>query len=127
MITTDPIADMLTRIRNAYSVGKELVSMQPSKIKEAILKILKESGYIKDFKREDNKLTVILKYENGVPAATKLERVSKPGRRVYVKKDEIPAVLSGQGISIISTSKGVITGEEAKKEQLGGELIAKVY
>lgn len=127
MITTDPIADMLTRIRNAYSVGKDSVSMQPSKMKEAVLYILKENGYINEFKKEGSKLVVNLKYNNDSPAATKMERVSRPGRRVYVKKSEIPTVLSGEGIAIISTSRGIITGEEAKKENLGGELIAKVY
>lgn len=127
MITTDPIADMLTRIRNAYSVGKDSVSMQPSKMKEAVLKILKNNNYIDDFKTDETKLIVTLKYDNEMPAASKLERVSKPGRRIYVKKDEIPTVLAGRGIAIISTSKGIVTGEEAKKENLGGELIAKVY
>lgn len=127
MTTTDPIADMLTRIRNAYSVGNDAVSMQPSKIKEAILGILKDSGYIDEYQNKDGLLTVSLRYENGTPVATKIERVSSPGRRVYVKRDEIPVVLSGKGISIVSTSKGIMTGDAAKKEGLGGELIARIY
>lgn len=127
MNTTDPISDMLTRIRNAYAAGKGSTIMQSSKMKEAVLSILKENGYIGDFKNDGKNITVTLKYENENPVVTRLERVSKPGRRMYVKKDEIPIVLSGQGIAIISTSKGVITGKEAKKQELGGELIAKVY
>lgn len=127
MSITDPISDMLTRIRNAYAIGKDSTTMQSSKMKEAVLSILKENGYIEDFKNDGKNINVTLKYENENPVVTKLERVSKPGRRMYVKKDEIPLVLSGQGIAIISTSKGVVTGKEAKKQELGGELIAKVY
>lgn len=126
-MTTDPIADMLTRIRNAYSTGNDLVKVQPSKIKEALLAILKENDYIKDYYKKENLIMIELKYIDGAPAATKLERVSSPGRRVYVKKDEIPTVLSGKGLSIISTSKGIMSGVSAKKERLGGELIARVY
>lgn len=127
MSITDPISDMLTRIRNAYAVGKDSTTMQASKMKEAVLSILKENGYIEDYKNDGKIITVTLKYENEKPVVSKLERVSKPGRRMYVKKDEIPTVLSGRGITIISTSKGIVTGQEAKKQSLGGELIAKVY
>ncbi len=124
---TDPISDMLTRIRNAYAVQKETATVSISKIKGAVLAILKETGYIADFKAEDKDYVISLKYVDGKPAATHLERVSKPGRRVYVKKDEIPNVLSGQGLTIISTPQGVITGKDAKEQGLGGEIIAKIY
>lgn len=126
-MNTDPISDMLTRIRNAYQVDKTTVLVETSKIKEAILDILKKSNYISDYKKEGNLLTVELRYNDGQPALSKIERISKPGRRVYVKKDEIPTVLSGHGIAIVSTPKGVFTGDEAKKQGLGGELIARVY
>lgn len=126
-MNTDPISDMLTRIRNAYQVGKASVSVDASKIKEAVLVVLKETGFIAGFVKEGNKFEVELKYNDGKPAVTKLDRISKPGRRMYVKKDEIPVVLSGQGVAIVSTPKGVLTGEQAKEQGLGGELIAKVY
>lgn len=124
---TDPISDMLTRIRNSYAVGKSSVSVDASKIKEAILGILKETGYVADFKKEGSVFNIELKYNDGKPAVSKIERISKPGRRMYVKKDEIPVVLSGHGTAIMSTPKGVVTGEEAKRQGLGGELIARVY
>ncbi|MDD3678785.1 MAG: 30S ribosomal protein S8 [Patescibacteria group bacterium] len=124
---TDPISDMLTRIRNAYAVGKDSVIMQPSKTKESILVILKKAGYVQGHKVDGRVLTVVLSYVDSKPSITKVERVSKPGRRIYLKKDEIPTVLSGQGLAIVSTSKGMMTGEEAKTQNLGGELIAKVY
>lgn len=127
MSLVDPISDMLTRIRNAYLVEHEEVCITASKIKEAILGILKENGYIEDFKKEGKEICVTLKYENSKPVVTKIERVSTPGRRFYVKKDEIPTVLSGRGIAVISTSRGLMTGENAKKENLGGEIICKVY
>lgn len=127
MVVTDPISDMLTRIRNAYAVGKEFTEVPTSKVKLAILAILKEKGYVKDYMQEERMIKVTLNYDGEKPKVSSLERVSKPGRRVYVKSDEIPTVLAGAGITIISTSKGIITGEEAKKSKLGGELIAKVY
>lgn len=127
MSLVDPISDMLTRIRNAYAVSHESVVVLDSKTKKAVCAILKENGYIGDFKVEDGKITIELKYEGVKPAITKLERISKPGHRSYVKKDEIPTVLSGHGIAVISTSKGIMTGEDAKRENLGGELICKVY
>jgi len=127
MSITDPISDMLTRIRNAYAVGKDSVILQSSKNKEALLIILKDNGYIEDYKNDGKNITIILKYNNGKPAVEKIERVSKPGRRIYVKVNEIPSVLSGHGVVIVSTSRGVVTGQEAKNQNLGGELIAKVY
>lgn len=127
MSLVDPISDMLTRIRNAYAVGKEEVCLPSSKVKLAVLSILKSNDYVNDFKVESGKLCIELKYEGGQPVIKKVERVSKPGRRIYVKKDEIPSVLSGQGIAIVSTSKGIMTGHEARENSLGGELICKVY
>lgn len=127
MSLVDPISDMLTRIRNAYMVGHDEVRFPASKIKAAILGILKENGYIEDFKVEGREAAVTLKYENTKPVISKIERVSTPGRRFYVKKDEIPTVLSGRGIAIISTSKGLMTGDDAKRENLGGEIICKLY
>jgi len=126
-MNTDPISDMLTRIRNAYMVGKETVVVSVSKIKEAILHILKETGYIQNYSKDGKNFIIELKYKDDKPAVSHIERISKPGRRLYVKKDEIPVVLSGHGVAIISTPKGVVTGEQAKEQGLGGEFIAKVY
>lgn len=126
-MNTDPISDLLTRIRNAYLVGKTSVSVDASQIKEAILVILRETGYITSFSKDGKNIMIELKYTDGNPALSKIERVSKPGRRMYIKKDEIPVVLSGHGIAIVTTPKGVMTGEQAKAQGLGGELIAKVY
>jgi small subunit ribosomal protein S8 len=127
MSIVDPVSDMLTRIRNAYGVNASEVCFESSKMKLSVLEIIRKSGYIEDYKNENGKVCVNLKYEDGKPAASTIERVSKPGRRVYVKKDKIPSVLSGHGVAIISTSKGLMTGSDAKKENLGGELICKVY
>lgn len=127
MSIVDPISDMLTRIRNAYAVAHPEVSFEYSNVKAALCEILKANSYIEDFKNEDKKILVSLKYNDGKPAASSIERVSKPGRRVYVKSTEIPSVLSGQGIAVVSTSKGLMTGDDAKASKMGGELICKVY
>ncbi len=124
---TDPISDMLTRIRNAYAVSKESVNISDSKLKQAVLSILKDNGYVNSYKEKDGILTIELKYNGEVPAIEKIERISKPGRRMYVGKEDIPTILSGRGIVVISTSKGVFSGSDAKKQKLGGELICKVY
>ncbi len=129
---TDPIADMLTRIRNGVSAKFEMVDIPSSKIKESIAKILVEEGYIESYKvMEDNKqniLRVHLKYDREKEAAiSKIMRISKPGRRVYVDKDDIPLVLRGYGIAILSTSRGVISDREARKAKIGGEVICKVW
>ena len=129
---TDPIGDMLTRIRNAVMVKKKEVVVEPaSKIKMAILDVLKREGYIEGYKIEGEgvkkKIIVYLKYYQGKPVIQVIERVSKPGRRIYVGVDEIPKVYNGLGIAIISTSKGVLSDREAKKLRVGGELICKVY
>jgi small subunit ribosomal protein S8 len=127
MSIVDPISDMLTRIRNAYSVGAPEVCFETSKMKVAVLDVISKSGYVSEYKEENGKVCVTLKYNDTTPAIDVIERISKPGRRVYVKKDEIPSILSGHGIAIISTSKGVMTGTDARTANLGGEFICKVY
>ena len=128
---TDPIADMLTRIRNAVAASRSHVVMPHSKIKENIAKILKENGFIVDYKLETSgqfkSLTITVYREDDQPALTELQRVSKPGRRVYTGADEIPLVLGGRGMVIVSTSGGVMSGREARRQGLGGELICRVW
>ncbi len=130
MSMTDPIADMLTRIRNAQRVEKLGVRMPSSTVKCAIAKVLKEEGYIEDFsvRTEDNKpvLDVHLKYYAGKPVIAMVKRVSAPGRREYKPKDELPEVIGGLGIAIISTSKGIMTDRAARKAGLGGEVLCIV-
>ena len=129
--STDPIADLLTRIRNAAAVGKTEVRVPTSKIKKVVAEALKANNYLTDVKEEAGKprgtlvITINKPGENSV--ISEITRVSKPGRRVYVKADEIPKVKSGRGLVLVSTSKGVITGQEATKQRLGGELLLKVY
>jgi len=132
MIITDQIADMLTRIRNASMVGHESVEMPASRLKLAILKILKDEGFITDFEVVKGKsmrtVKVTLRYdENNKPMINGIERVSKPGLRTYVQRNEIPRVYGGLGIAILSTSKGVITGQQARKQGVGGEVICYVW
>lgn len=133
MITTDPIADMLTRIRNANSSKHKTVDVPASNMKLAITNILLEEGYIKSFeeiKVENNQgiIRITLKYdEKGNRVIDGLKRISKPGLRVYASKDELPKVLNGLGIALISTSKGIKTDKEARKEGLGGEVLAYVW
>ena len=132
MTMTDPIADMLTRIRNAIQARFEKVDIPSSKMKVEIARILKEEGYINDYKViRDNKqgiLRVYLKYdENRRSAIAGLKRVSKPGRRIYKDRESLPKVMSGLGIAIISTSKGVLTDRQARKIGVGGEVICYVW
>ncbi|MBR3133878.1 MAG: 30S ribosomal protein S8 [Clostridia bacterium] len=132
MNITDPIADMLTRIRNANSAKHATVDVPSSKMKLAIAQILVDEGYIKSFEKiEDNKQGVIrvtLKYdENGKRVISGLKRISKPGLRIYANKEEIPQVLNGLGIAIVSTSKGIMTDKKARKENVGGEVLAYVW
>ncbi len=132
MVMTDPIADFLTRIRNANSVRHEKVEIPASKLKKTMAQILKEEGFIKDFEYiEDGKqgiLRVYLKYgANKQKVITGLKRISRPGLRVYAKKDEIPKILGGLGIAIISTSQGVMTDKNARKQGLGGEVLCYVW
>lgn len=131
-VVTDTIADMLTRIRNANSMGYEEVTVPASKLKVELSRILKEEGFIKDYKvvSEDVEKNILLtlKYGNKKERViTGLKRISKPGLRVYVKSDEVPKVLNGLGIAIISTSKGIMTDKEARKQNLGGEVLAYVW
>ncbi len=132
MSVMDPIADYLTRVRNAQSAMHESVSIPHSKIKEEVTRILKEEGYVSGYTLEQRggfkAISVTLKYlGDRDPAIRKLRRVSKPGRRVYVSKDEIPTVLGGLGINILSTSRGVLTGQRAQSEGVGGELLMEIY
>ena len=132
MVMTDPIADYLTRIRNANSVNHEKVEIPASKMKKTMSQILKEEGMIKDFEYiEDGKqgiLRVYLKYgPNKQKVITGLKRISRPGLRVYAKKDEIPRILGGLGIAIISTSQGVMTDKQARRRGLGGEVLCYVW
>ena len=132
MNTTDPIADMLTRIRNANSSKHKTVDVPASNIKKAIAKILFEEGYIKSFEEINDDaqgiIRITLKYdEKGARVIDGIRRISKPGLRVYASKDELPQVLNGLGIALISTSKGIKTDKEARKEGLGGEVLAYVW
>lgn len=135
MSNPDPIADMLTRIRNASMAGHSYVAVPSSKTKLAIVRILKDEGYIQDFvvagDRPQPMIRIWLKYvgerRERRPMITGLKRVSKPGCRVYVKKERIPWVLSGMGIAILSTSKGVVTGQQARRLNIGGELLCYVW
>ena len=129
---TDPIADMLTRIRNANAMRYKEVEVPASKIKVEIAKILKEEGFISDYKIKKNDIQNIivlnLKYgQNKERVITGLKRISKPGLRVYAKNDNIPRVLNGLGIAIISTSKGMLVDRDARKESLGGEVLAYIW
>ena len=129
----DPIADMLTRIRNAQLVGHTEVSMPASRLKGAIAKVLKDEGYIEDFAMREKsgdsakkELAIALKYYAGRPVIERLERVSKPGLRVYKGRDDIPRVMNGLGVAILSTSRGVMTDRKARADGLGGEVLCIV-
>ncbi len=127
-VVTDTIADMLTRIRNANQMRYESVEIPASKVKNDIARILKEEGVINDYKVEGRTLTVNLKYaDKKERVITGLKRISKPGLRVYAKSEELPRVLNGLGIAIISTSKGIMTDKEARKENIGGEVLAYIW
>ena len=127
---TDPIADMLTRIRNAQMVEQPVVAMPSSKVKLAIAKVLKDEGYIEAFKVSGDEvkplLEIALKYYAGRPVIEKIERVSKPGLRIYKSKDDIPRVMNGLGIAIVSTSHGVMTDRKARATGVGGEVLCIV-
>ena len=130
MVMTDPIADMLTRIRNANQMRNETVTMPSSKIKVEIAKILKEEGYIAEYSvsSDDKKvLSLQLKYNGAERIISGIKRISKPGLRVYAQANELPKVLNGLGIAIISTSEGIMTDREARKNNVGGEVLAYVW
>ena len=131
-MSSDPIADMLTQIKNGYLARKKSVSIPFSKMKEEISRILVKEGYIASFLTKEEKLKtkiiyITLKYEGKIPVLTEIKRISKPGLRVYKDKHNLPKVLSGLGIAIISTSRGLMTEKEAKKQNLGGEIICKLW
>jgi small subunit ribosomal protein S8 len=130
MSMTDPIADMLTRIRNAQMAEKVAVTMPSSKLKVSIAKVLKDEGYIDDFAVRENsgkaELDIALKYYAGRPVIERIERVSKPGLRVYKGKDDLPRVMNGLGVAIVSTPKGVMTDRRARASNVGGEVICIV-
>ena len=131
-MVTDPIADMLTRLRNGQKAGHESVAIPASRLKLEIAKILKSEGYVKNYKLiQDNKqgiLKVFLKYDDKKrPGILALKRVSTPGRRVFAKADKIPAVKSGMGVAILSTSRGIMTDRKARKDNLGGEVLCTVW
>jgi len=130
MSMTDPIADMLVRIRNAAAVGKQTAAMPSSKIKVAIATVLKDEGYISDFRVTENgaksELEIVLKYYEGRPVIETLKRFSRSGLRQYRGKDALPKVLNGLGVSIISTSKGIMTDAQARQHGVGGEVLCFV-
>ena len=130
MSMTDPIDDMLVRIRNAQMVGHTEVAMPASQLKASIAKVLKDEGYIEDFATRENgpkkELRIALKYYAGKPVIERLERVSKPGLRVYKGRDDIPKVMNGLGVAILSTSRGVMTDRKARADGVGGEVLCIV-
>ena len=131
LVSTDPIADMLSRVRNAVAVNKADVSMPHSNVKQAVAKILADNGFISNVRVEDvagRKMLVITINNEDEPAKiTSISRLSRPGRRMYVKSPAIPTVKRGRGLVVISTSKGIMTGKQAANQKLGGELICEVY
>ena len=132
MSLSHPIGDMVTRIRNGQNAGKETVVVPNSKLRQAVLSVLKDEGFITDFRIDQidehrSNLVVELKYVGGNGAIQEISVVSKPGRRVYSSADDIPTIKSGRGMVIVSTSKGLMTGREAKKNRLGGEILVKVW
>ena len=132
MAFVDPIGDMITRIRNAQMRSLNKVKIPSSKLRVRILDVLKKEGYISDYKltSEDsnkNTLSIDLKYSNGSPVIREIKRISKPGRRIYARADSIPKIQNGLGVAIISTSKGIMTDNDARNQNIGGELICKVF
>jgi small subunit ribosomal protein S8 len=128
----DPITDLLNRLRNAMNAGHERVDLPASRLKEDVVRVLADEGYVASFRRVEEKgrpvLRVGLKYDSdGEPIVNGLERVSRPGRRVYARAAEIPEVLGGLGVSIVSTSRGIVTGRQARESRLGGEILCNVW
>lgn len=132
MSLTDPIAQLLTHIRNAQRAGHESTEVAYSRMRKQIAEILQKEGFIAGYKENEKQpygtLTILLKYGPGrEPAIRRIRRISKPGRRIYKKADQIPPVLGGMGINIISTSRGIMTGKTAREQRVGGELLCEVY
>tara|TARA_B100001765_G_C19260174_1_gene230843 strand:+ start:75 stop:473 length:399 start_codon:yes stop_codon:yes gene_type:complete len=132
MTLTDPIGDMISRIRNAQVRLLNNVKVPSSKFRVKILEILKQEGYISDYKLlsgvdEKNSISVDLKYNNGIPVIKEIKRVSKPGRRIYARATSIPKIKNGLGLAIVSTSKGIMTDDDARNKNVGGEIICRVF
>jgi len=132
MTFVDPVGDMLSRIRNAQMRLLNNVKIPGSKFRAKILDVLKKEGYISDYKlvKDSNSLgslSVDLKYNNGLPVIKEIDRISKPGRRIYAKADSIPKIQNGLGVAIVSTSKGIMTDDEARNKKIGGEIICKIF
>ena len=132
MKTSDPLSDLLTRLRNAMTAGHDRVDVPASRVKEAVLKVLEEEGFIASFRKVQEAgrpyLRVGLKYDpEGEPIVVGIERVSKPGRRVYARADAIPEVLGGLGMSLVSTSKGIVSDKKARASRLGGEVLCNIW
>ncbi|AMD91830.1 30S ribosomal protein S8 [Desulfomicrobium orale] len=127
MSVTDPIADLLTRIRNAYGAMHSTVTVSPSRMREALLHILDEEGYISGFSKDGDNIVVDLKYHENKAVVAGLKRVSKPGRRIYVGVKSIPSVQNGLGICILSTSRGILEGKKAAEIGVGGELLCEIW
>ena len=130
-MVTDPISDMLTRVRNALMLRKDSVEVPHSKIKKEVSRVLKENGYITDFFEVSDdkfkKIKLVLKYHDGRSVIQGLKRVSNPGRRVYVGTQEVPRVMGGMGVAVVSTSRGILTGHQARRLKVGGELLCYVW
>jgi len=129
---TDPISDYLTRVRNALKAAKRAVDIPASKFKKELSELLKQNGYITEYKITETKnnqgmINVRLKYSDGKPVISGLKRISKPGLRRYVGKDEVPKVLNGLGMAVISTSRGLMTDKQARKENIGGEVVCEIW
>ncbi len=132
IVTSDAITDLLNRLRNAMRAGHDRVDVPASRVKESVVKVLSEEGYVGAYRRVEEKgrplLRVALKYDGeGEPIVNGIERVSRPGRRVYAQAKDIPEVLGGLGVSILSTSKGIVTGHQARERRLGGEILCNVW
>ena len=128
---TDPIADMITRLKNACMAERKDLVLPHSRVKEDIVKILKENQYIEDYqlieKKPQNEIKIILRYVNKLSVITDVKRVSKPGRRVYVKASDIPQTLNGYGLTILSSNRGIIDDKKARKEKVGGEILCQIW
>jgi small subunit ribosomal protein S8 len=131
MSLSDPVADYLARVRNAISAKHDKVDIPSSRVKVEITRILKEEGFIQNYKIQEDKvqgtIRVFLKYSDGSPVITGLKQVSKPGRRIYAHKDKVPKVVGGLGISIVSTSRGIMTGDQSHRAGVGGEVLCQVW
>lgn len=132
MALSDPLGDLLTRIRNGQRAKKNVVTSPASKLRSNVLEVLQREGYIRGYSQAEQRkglseLTIELKYHNGSPVIQKIQRVSKPGRRVYAKVAELPSVYNGLGISILSTPRGVLSDGEARREHVGGEILCQVF